>query len=238
MSNMNLISLDNISEYLDGTKFSSSLDIKLKKSLYEEKTRIEKLLEILKGKRVIHLGFTDHIPLIAEKIKKGQWLHGLLDRVCSECYGVDINLEAVDYVKSNYNYPNVICADISATDILKSKSGVWDFILLGEILEHIDNPVSFIKGIRMDYEGKINKIVVTVPNILNVSAMNYMKKGIEHINTDHRYWFTPYTILKVLKIAGYKNPQIYYVNRCRLPFFLLAKRKIKTLFGLKSLFFF
>ena len=102
------------------------------------------------------------------------------------------------------------------------------------MLEHIDNPVDFISKIHDNYINKIDRIMISVPNVLNVSTFHYMKKGIEHINTDHRYWFTPYTILKVLSVAGYKNAKIYFVNRSRLPFFLLLKRKLKRICGLKS----
>lgn len=233
---MDLISLNNLDDYLDGSMFSSGLNIDLKTALYEEKTRVDKLVEILSGKRVIHLGFADHIPLISQKIENNQWLHGLLDVVCSECYGVDVNLEAVDYVINNFGYSNVVCADICETDILENKSGKWDYVLLGEILEHVDNPISFISGIHKNYNDKVGKIIISVPNILNISSMNYMKKGIEHINTDHRYWFTPYTILKVLRMAGYKNARLYFVNRCRLPFSLLLKRKLKKMIGMKLLY--
>ena len=227
--------LNNIGDYLEGTKFSSGLNI-TDKSFNEEKTRIERLVEILNGKRVIHLGFTDHLPLIDKKIANGQWLHGKLDEVSEECYGIDINEEAVNYVREHYGYSNVRCANILDEDILENHSQKWDYILLGELLEHIDNPVHFLSKIHDNYIDRIDRIMISVPNVLNVSTLNYMEKGIEHINTDHRYWFTPYTILKVLSVAGYKNAKIYFVNRSRLPFFLLLKRKLKRLCGLKSLY--
>ena len=38
--------------------------------------------------------------------------------------------------------------------------------------------------------------------------MNYL----EIINSDHRFWFTPYTITKVLVSAGYNPEKITYSN--------------------------
>lgn len=228
--------LNSIKEYLTGDKFSSSLKISFVSERFSDESRINKLLELTRDSRVIHLGFADHIPLIKDKIATKVWLHGLLDENCEECYGVDICQEAVDFVKNELGYQNICCANILEDDILKDKQGKWDYLLLGEILEHVDNPVLFLQIIKNKYKDKIGKIIITVPNIFNIYMAHCIKNNIEHINTDHRYWFTPFTILKVLTRAGFYNAEICLVNRCLLGKWDYAKRKIKKMLGLKVVY--
>ena len=55
----------------------------------------------------------------------------------------------------------------------------------------------------------------------------------EIINSDHRFWFTPYTISKVLASAGYKPEKITYSNLQKLSVPELIIRKLKLLTGIK-----
>ena len=87
-----------------------------------------------------------------------------------------------------------------------------DYIVAGEIVEHLENPVDFLKEINRIYSGYVRRIVVTVPNILYYQYMLWALKSLEHNNTDHKYWFTPYTISKVLTCAGMRVSEILFVG--------------------------
>lgn len=228
------INISSAHKYISGKKFSSGLRIVFNNNKIEEESRIDKIRTLVCGKRVIHLGFTDHISLIKTKIENRVWLHGLLEKDCSECFGIDINREAVEFIKKEYGYDNTVCANILTDDVLNKKQGVWDYIILGEILEHIENPVHFIETIRKKYHSKIRKIIITVPNIFCRYHAKNILKGIEHINTDHCYWFSPYTILKVAHEAGLKNCILDFAQRCPLNFWELSIRKVKNLARIKS----
>jgi hypothetical protein len=217
--------IHDILPYLNGKQFSSGVQIDLS-GIYKELTRIEFLVHLCRQKRIIHLGCTDHVSLIDEKIRNNQWLHKLLTDVSLECIGVDIDKESIDYVRK-LGYQNVICGDMAVSPLPEITSQKWDFLVLGEILEHVDNPVSFLKDIKNNYMGSIDKVVVTVPNILSLFYYNKMKKGFEFTNTDHRYWFTPYTILKVILQSGIIPTDISYCNRMPLSKYHLALRKIR-----------
>ena len=54
-------------------------------------------------------------------------------------------------MKTSLNYNNVLCADIINDDIPSLKKEKWDYLIMGEILEHIDNPVSFLTKINEKY---------------------------------------------------------------------------------------
>lgn len=108
-------------------------------------------------------------------------------------------------------------------DILKNE---WDYIVLGEILEHVDNPVEFLEKILKNYGKNIKNILITVPNILSTGRILEIKKNNgEMINSDHRYWFSPYTLLKVTERAGIKieNSNIYFTDLYIFNFFCLKK---------------
>jgi hypothetical protein len=231
-SKNNLEALEN---YISGSQFTDSLKVDLSSPQLDIK-RNDLLLQLCKDKRVIHLGFTDHLPLIEQRIKQGCWLHGLLDNICSECYGIDIDQEAVSYVQNKLGYKNTCCANILEEDILNNKSGEWDYIVLGEILEHVNDPSLFISTIRKKYAGRIKNIIITVPNAICTNVVRNIRNKEEVINSDHRYWFSPYTITKILHISGFKNSRILYANRCSLGFIRLVFRKIRLLIGKPSFY--
>lgn len=194
-------------KFLNGSSFSSTcqLNFEFDPDDFQLFSRIDWLTKIIKDKNIIHVGCVDHdIGTIKKKIDKAQWLHAELDKSSSRCLGIDINQQGVDYLKNELGYP-----DTEAINILTEKSpsiinSHWDYLILGEVVEHIDNPVEFLSIIRTHYKSNIDKILVTVPNAFAMKNFKHAKKGQERINSDHRFWFTPFTICKLLTISGYK----------------------------------
>ena len=139
------------------------MDIPFSAEKYPDQTRIEKILELAKNKRVIHIGCADHLPLIEEKIKNNKWLHALLNESASKCIGIDINQAAIDYIKKELGFDDVYCFDILNDNFISSDDSHWDYMIFGEIIEHIDNPVAFMSQVREKYKEKVDKIIVTAP---------------------------------------------------------------------------
>ncbi len=160
------------------------------------------IFDIVDNRTVLHLGCTDHIEIIDNKLRSGLYLHKQLTRVTSKCLGIDINKEAVEHLKKN-GINNVILRDITQPNIIEIKDEKWDFLLMAEVLEHIDNPVEFLKVIMKNYGSNIESLIITVPNAFGLIHMgNVLNTGTEVINSDHKYWFTPYTLWKVIYEAG------------------------------------
>ena len=63
--------------FLKGKEFSDGYFFSIK-DLFYSNTRIEKILELTKDKKILHLGCCDHIPLIEKRIVENKWLHKLL----------------------------------------------------------------------------------------------------------------------------------------------------------------
>jgi hypothetical protein len=222
-------------EYLNGKKFSNSLVIPYS---YREDipNRVRFITELVKGKKVIHLGCLDHLPLIAEKITRGQWLHKELTENSSVCIGVDIDQETKKYVETNYGYTNIVLGDFTKSRLPELVTKQWDYAVLGEILEHIDNPVTYLQAIRELYADCLTKLVITVPNAWTQTTMRMANKSSEIINSDHRYWFTPYTLSKVIVQAGLTLEDIYFANRVPLHGWDLVKNKVSGMLNQKPKF--
>lgn len=197
--------------YLSGKEFDNYRIFPLSisnRTLLE--TRQDLLLKLVKGKKIIHVGCVDHLEIIEEKIKRNQWVHQLITEAADKCLGIDINAEGIEYLQKKLGYKNVmihnIILDPPAQEILNES---WDYLLLGEILEHVDNPVEFLSAISQKYGSKVKGIIVTVPNAFNLNNFRNTLKDIEYINTDHRFWFTPYTLAKVFYRSGINPEQAY-----------------------------
>ncbi|MBS1487589.1 MAG: methyltransferase domain-containing protein [Bacteroidetes bacterium] len=216
--------------YLRGEKFSNALHIHY--PYYETiPDRIRLITEIAKDKKVIHLGCLDHLPLIEQKVKAGKWLHQEITKHSKKCLGIDIERETLAYVQEKYGVTNVILRDMTGEPIPEITAESWDYAVLGELLEHINNPVHYLSEIKKKYSSSIHKIVITVPNVMSLRIMGFAANSTEVINTDHRYWFTPYTIAKVMHHAGIELDELLFANRIKLPIHSLIKQKIIKIFG-------
>lgn len=194
--------------------------------------RVTFLTHLVKDKSVIHLGCLDHLPLIDDKIKRGQWLHKELTQSAKKCIGLDIDKDAYEYVKNKYGVTNIRLSDFTSVKLDEIISNQWDYAILGELLEHIDNPVSFLSAIKNNYAGIVRSLVITVPNAWTQTTIRMAMKSKEIINSDHRYWFTPYTLAKVIVRAGMIPSDIYFANRVPLGKLELIKSKMFKLSGL------
>ena len=196
--------------------------------------RDDYLLSLAKNKNILHFGFVDHIPLIDEKIKRGNWLHKKIVDASNLCYGIDINKEGIQYIQDKYNYDNLYAVDIISDRIPNSILDVkFDYIFIPDVIEHIGNPIEFLELIRKKFKGNTKKIILTTPNAFRWNNFINTFKSIELINTDHRFWFTPFTLSKILIDAGYTIDNLGYFEHGKL-----SRRQIikKFLLGKYSTF--
>lgn len=206
------INVTDFYDYLSGSKFSSGLKVHVENSNKKIIDRISYLMGVCKNKKVIHLGCADHLELINSKRQNNLWLHELLTNVSQKCIGFDINKEAIDYINNELKICNVYYEDIINKRCDMIYNDKWDIMAIGEILEHVNNPVEFLSKIKDLYKGSLQKLVITVPNALRLENYMFSQNGYECINSDHRYWFTPYTISKIVHEAGLEVEEIFMTS--------------------------
>lgn len=205
-----------LTPFINGDKFSVALKLIISEKQNQILYRFPYLENLVQNKRIIHLGCLDHIPLIGEKIEKDIWLHSRLTRHAAHCLGVDIDREGVDYVKTHFGINNVVYGDITSGDITEMNQSHWDYLVAGEILEHVDNPVSFLQTIRKLHANIIDRMIITVPNAFDLRNHRNALSHIEQINSDHRYYFTPFTLWKIIHRAGMTLESLDFVQGHRV----------------------
>ena len=86
----------------------------------------------------------------------------------------------------------------------------FDYILLLDVLEHLEEPEKFIYHLRKKANGRTPKFIISVPNIgfiimrlqLLLGRFSYGVRGI--LDLGHRRLFTFKTIIRLLDQAGFK----------------------------------
>ena len=154
--------------------------------------RFERLVEICRGKRVLHVGCCDHLDLIRQKVEQDVYLHQKLCQVAQRCVGSDISVPGVALLRE------LGFQDVFLPDSVPDEG--YDVCLLADVIEHVGDVVAFLRSMR---RYRFGQLVVVTPNLFRLR--NFLSSG-EVVNTDHRYWFSPYTLSKVLVDAGY-TPQ-------------------------------
>lgn len=156
--------------------------------------RGDRLVQLARGQRVLHIGCCDHLPLIREKVALGVYLHQNLCQASPRCVGVDTNADGVALLRT-LGFPAVYTPD-------EVPDEEYDLCLLADVIEHVGDPVSFLRSLR---RYRFGRLVVATPNVFR--WRNCLPGG-ELINTDHRFWFSPYTLCKVLVDAGYEPERV------------------------------
>ncbi len=224
-----MISFDNILPYLEGVKFSNHLLVNIGCSGFLSNKiicRDEFLTNLCKNKKVLHIGFLDHIDLIEQKIKENLWLHAKLIESSKICYGLDIDANGINYVKKKFGIKNIYFADIFNMNIPSEIYQVdFDLVLLPDVIEHLNDPVLFLSRMKKCFQN-VEKLVITTPNAFRLQNFTNVLRGIEILNSDHRYWFTPYTLSKVVITAGFKKISIIYAEHRYTPRRKLLKKII------------
>jgi hypothetical protein len=179
--------------HLDGSTFSNAHRFDLGNSGRAPR-RVERLVDLCRNKKVLHVGCCDHLDLIRSKVAQGVYLHQNLCAAASRCVGMDVSVPGVELLHE-LGFPEVFTPDhVPADD--------YEICLLADVIEHVGDVVSFLKSMQ---RYRFKTLVVATPNAFRLR--NFLSQG-ELINTDHRYWFTPYTLCKVLTDAGYAPRQV------------------------------
>lgn len=161
--------------------------------------RNELLVRIAKDKRVLHVGCADHTPLISEKRQLGNYLHDLLSASAHRLIGMDTNETALAEMRAlgidDLYSPESLPAGVS-----------FDVVLVPDVIEHIPDVNRFLESLLVHDAP----IVVTTPNAFRLRNRRCWEA--EFVNTDHRYWFSPYTLARSLVESGFEPTHFWYTD--------------------------
>ena len=166
------------------------------------------LINLCTNKKVLHFGFIDS-PFLEKKILSEELLHIKLKNSAKYIYGVDIDITSVDfYRKVTNDLQNCyldIQKEIDDNTMFTFVEESYEVIIFSEILEHLLNPYQALKNIyNLCQTNNQTLLCITVPNAFSIEGFRSAISGIELVHPDHLYYFSPYTIQKLLIQHGFK----------------------------------
>lgn len=189
--------------YLRGTEFTNSGTFSIERSPILDRASL--LMSASRGKRVLHVGCADHVELINSKRAGGTYLHDQLASVASEVVGVDTNARALEQMRQQ-GIDNLFTYEELSPDY------TCELIVAPDVIEHVGNVEHFLHRL-----GQFKcPVLITTPNALRLG--NRTRWESELVNSDHRYWFSPYTLARTVTAAGFGIEKTWYTGA-------FAKRK-------------
>jgi 2-polyprenyl-3-methyl-5-hydroxy-6-metoxy-1,4-benzoquinol methylase len=163
--------------------------------------RFEYLRGLVAGRRVVHVGFVD-AGCQALNEQSGAWLHEHLAGAASELIGLDLDTAGVENARARgYEAYAVDCRDIEAVRALELAPA--DIVVAGEVIEHLDDPGSFLDGVHaLVAPGGV--LVVTTPNASGLVNTVALFANYEVNHPDHVALFTCTTLDTMLTRHGWE----------------------------------
>jgi len=97
----------------------------------------------------------------------------LLQKGAKEVVGVEINPEAAE--KASKNLSRIVCGNVEAVN-LPFDEGYFDCIILGDVIEHLKDPLSVINNL-IKYLSDSGVVVASIPNVRYYRVMNMLVEG-------------------------------------------------------------
>lgn len=163
--------------------------------------RHEFFASVIKNKRVLHIGCTDH-PLCNDS---DGHLHIYLDKFASKLDGFDIDTEGFKILQ-----PKVKGKFYSEWDDIKDE---YDVIIATEVLEHVGNVEGFIKNLDA---VNAKYLFISIPDAFSCAKGHFeyidsTETFIEIVHPDHNAWYSPYTIKNVIeKFSTWKIKSLWF----------------------------
>jgi SAM-dependent methyltransferase len=163
--------------------------------------RIPYVAEQARGCRVVHVGFVDagYQEMQAEA---GTWLHAHLAETASDLVGIDLDEAGVARAREEGYAAHVAdCRDPEQVDALGLEPA--DLVIAGEVIEHLDDPGSFLDGLhRLLAPG--GTLVLTTPNASGLLNGFAAMAGAEINHPDHVVLFSWRTLTNLMGRHGWE----------------------------------
>lgn len=129
-------------------------------------------------------------------------LQDAIYKVCKKCYGIDIDPPPVPR-------EHFVVMDLDGPRHTIPKWPGVEFVLCGEVLEHLANPGRLLAQLK-DYGLPV---IITVPNAHSESSRQMLvKKGIENVNREHVAWYSYRTLLTLVERYGFEVEDFFWYH--------------------------
>jgi SAM-dependent methyltransferase len=169
--------------------------------------RIDELRSLVRGRRVIDLGFVDEGQMTAKR-GRGTWLHEVVVAEARDAVGVDADEAGVARARDLGFDAHV--ADVESRAALEGLGlDPADVVVAGELLEHLDRPADFLEAVKA-LVASDGLLVLTTPNAHSLTNVLGALAGRELVNPDHVSWLSFRTLATLLERHGWQLDRIVY----------------------------
>jgi SAM-dependent methyltransferase len=151
------------------------------------------VLDHCTGRDVLDCGAVQHSWRMS--IENPDWLHAAVCKAAASCVGVDFLAE--DAAELNRRGYDVRVADVLTDD--PPAEGAFDVVIAGDIVEHLENPATFLRYIATALRPD-GVAVITTPSPFFVGQWwTLLAKGHPAISPEHAVLFDPFTFSKLVE---------------------------------------
>lgn len=166
-------------------------ELKSRKRVGTEVSYKDFLSEHLHGRTVLDIGMVEHD--VGHLAKVG-WLHDFVRDASASATGVDI-LETPIAALAARGY-DVIAADATSDTDLGRR---WDVVHLGNVIEHVADPVRLLSFAKR-HLARSGSIIVNTPNPwFYRHILQLLRTGVFIANAEHVSWVTPSLALELAR---------------------------------------
>lgn len=178
--------------------------------------RVTHLAEAARGKRVLHLGCTD-APFTAQSIAAGRLLHDRLAEVADHLVGVDTDSDGLQLLRDR-GHRDLIASPGRLRDAADAidDAGPFEVIVAAEVVEHVDDPGTFLADIAELAGPSGAEVVLTTINAygaLRFVQYAWPRRGplSEPVHPDHVAYYSLSTLGLACRRAGLRvTSQAFY----------------------------
>lgn len=171
--------------------------------------------EQVRGKRVLDIGACDHD---LAHIESENWRHRMICGSAGYCVGVDIIKPLVDAL--NAKGFNMKCVDATGDHFIGE---LFDFVFIGDVIEHVDDPVRLMKFAKRHLKEN-GVIMVGTPNpFFYKYFLQTLREGTFISNLEHCFWITPCMMLEICRRSSLELDKYVFFIKSRTG----LKREIK-----------
>jgi SAM-dependent methyltransferase len=170
--------------------------------------RSQFVTERCRGRVVLDLGCRDETALV--KCDTPHWLHGEIIKVAKEVVGVDLSEDVPTEGLPTGPTSRILRGDVNRLEeVVRDRQ--FEVIVAGELLEHLMDPLTFLRQLRRLYAGR--ELVLTTPNATALSNVALALASRESNHHDHLAVFSIKTLNTLCLRAGFQDWEIipYYV---------------------------
>lgn len=158
--------------------------------------RAERILNQIRSS----FGTRKDIAILDVGCGNGYFLRFLKDHGYSNLIGIDINSRSVDFVSSLLAIP----AQIMSIEDCSFADGRFDFVVMDQILEHVERPIRALLSCRRILKEK-GMLWISTPNVRSWHILLRLKQYHRHFTGRvHINHFTPRTLSDILRRCGFK----------------------------------